>query len=231
MNNIYLLPYAGGSVSNYRSYVEAFPDQAGRVVAVEIPGRGKRSHEPFAHSIPECAALTVEQIDTTSGDYIIHGHCMGALLAFEVIKLLEAREQRLPRFMVASGRNAPKYATTWSRHVEGLDDRRFFDALQEIGGVPRGLNFAMSRQFLTIIRADQKMSRDYDPGNTKINVPVLALAGRDDDMTNAAALEEWRDYTSGAVAVKWLDGQHYFIFDQASQVASCIEAFDKLVDR
>lgn len=229
MENIFLLPYAGGSVSNYRSYADAFPNTAGQVIPVEIPGRGKRSHEEFATSIQECAALTIDQIDTASGEYIIHGHCMGALLAFEVIKLIEARGMRLPRFMVSSGRNAPKYGNVWSREVEGLDDKSFFKALQEIGGVPRGLNFAMSQQFLNIIRHDQKMARNFDPGDTKINVPVLALAGRDDDMTNAAHLEEWQDYTTKFVSIKWLDGEHYFILDQASNVASCLEEFGKLV--
>ncbi|PCE22667.1 hypothetical protein BWP39_23595 [Paraburkholderia acidicola] len=229
MKNIFLLPYAGGSVSGYRPYVADFPEHVGVVVPVEIPGRGKRSHENFATSIPECAAVTVDQLESVEEDYILHGHCMGALLAFEVIKLLEARGRRLPRFMVSSGRNAPKYRTNWSQQVAGLDDEQFFYALKEVGGVPRGLNFAMSRQFLIVIRHDQAMSRDYDPGETKISVPILALAGRDDGMTNAAALAEWQNYTSDFVSVQWLEGQHYFIFDQAREVASCIEEFSRQV--
>ncbi|HEX3681419.1 MAG TPA: alpha/beta fold hydrolase [Bryobacteraceae bacterium] len=230
MKNIFLLPYGGGSASSYRSYVHGFPRNVGYVVPVEIPGRGKRSHEEYAKSIRECAALALQQIDTTSERYILHGHCMGALLAFEAIKLIEAAGRQLPSFMVASGRNAPRHVNDWLRRVGGLDDRSLFKELQELGGVPRGLSFAMAQHFLTVIRNDQAMSRDYDPGETRISVPILALAGRDDKMTNAAALAEWEDYTSKFLSIEWLDGQHYFILDQPDRVALYVEEFCKSVD-
>src|SRR5438874_1759363 len=121
MKNIFLLPYGGGSVSSFRSYVERFPPNIGRVVPVEIPGRGKRSHEASAKSIQECAALALQQMDTMSAGYILHGHCMGALLAFEAIKLIEGSARQLPAFMAVSGRNAPRHVNEWLRRVAGLD--------------------------------------------------------------------------------------------------------------
>lgn len=230
MTSIFLLPHGGGSASSYRSYADRFPRDIGRVVPVEIPGRGKRSHEEYAKSIQECAALALDDIDTTSGSYVLHGHCMGALLAFEAIKLIEASGRPLPRFMVVSGRNAPRHVTDWLRRLPGLDDRSLFKELQELGGVPRGLSFAMAQNFLTVLRNDQRMFSDYDPGETRINVPILALAGRDDKMTNAAALAEWQDYTSKPLSIQWLDGQHYFILDQPDRVALHVEAFSTFVD-
>ena len=230
MTSIFLLPYGGGSASSYRSYVNGFPRDIGRVVPVEIPGRGKRAHEEYARSIQECAALALQQIDTMSEGYILHGHCMGALLAFEAIKLIEASGGRLPRFMVASGRNAPRHINAWLRRVVGLDDRSFFKELQEIGGVPKGLSFAMAQHFLSVVRSDQATARDYDPGDTRIGVPILVLAGSDDPMTNAAALAEWEDYTSKFLSIQWLDGRHHFILDQPDCVALHVEEFGKLVD-
>jgi surfactin synthase thioesterase subunit len=230
MKSIFLLPYGGATASSFRSYVDRFPRNVGRVVPVEIPGHGKRSHEEYAKSIQQCAALALQQIDTTSEEYILHGHCMGALLAFEAIKLIEAGGGRLPRFMVASGRNAPGHVNDWLRRVVGLDDRSFFKELQQIGGVPRGLSFAMAQQFLTVVRNDQATARDYNPGDTRISVPILVLAGRDDPMTNAAALAEWKDHTSKCMSIQWLEGQHHFILDQADRVALHVEEFGKLVE-
>jgi surfactin synthase thioesterase subunit len=230
MKSIFLLPYGGGSASSYRSYVDRFPGNIGRVVPVEIPGHGKRSHEEYAKSIQECAALALQQIDTTSEAYILHGHCMGALLAFEAIKVMEARGMQLPRFMVASGRNAPRHVNDWLRRLPGMDDRSLFKELQELGGIPKRLSFAMAEHFLTVLRNDQAMFRDYDPGETRISVPILALAGRDDKMTNAAALADWADYTSKFASLEWLDGEHYFIVDQPDRVALHIEKFGKMVD-
>lgn len=229
MKNIFLLPYGGASASSFRSYVDRFPRNVGRVVPVEIPGRGTRSHEQYAKSIQECATLALEQIDTTGDGYILHGHCMGALLAFEAIKQLEAGGARLPRFMVASGRNAPPHVNQWLRRVVGFDDRSFFRELQGIGGVPKGLSFAMAQQFLTVVRNDQATARDYDPDDTRISVPILALAGREDPMTNAGAVADWGDYTSKFLSIKWLDGEHHFILHQPDVVALHIEEFGKLV--
>lgn len=230
MKSIFLLPYGGGSASSYRSYVDGFPRNMGRVVAVEIPGHGKRSHEGYAKSIPECAAHALREIDTISERYILHGHCMGALLAFEAIKLIEARGMQLPLFMVASGRNAPRHINEWLRRIPGLDDLSLFKELQELRILPKGLSFAMAQHFLSVLRNDQAMIRDYNPGETKINVPILALAGKDDKMTNAQALAEWEHYTSRFLSIEWLDGQHYFIFDRPDDVAVHIEDFCKVVD-
>jgi pyochelin biosynthetic protein PchC len=230
MTSIFLLPYGGGSAASYRSYAKSFPSDIGRVVPVEIPGRGKRAHEEYAKSIQECAALALQEIDTESESYILHGHCMGALLAFEAIKLIEASGKQLPGFMVVSGRNAPRHINDWLRRVPDLDDRSLFKELQDFGGIPRGLSFAMAQNFLTVIRNDQAMIRDYDPGETKINVPILALAGRDDKMTTAAGVADWKDYTSKSLSIEWLDGQHYSFLAQPDRVALYIEEFRKLVD-
>lgn len=230
MTRIFLLPYGGGSASSYRAYVGRFPSNIGHVVPIEIPGRGKRSHEDCAESLQECAALALREIDTEGAEYILHGHCMGALLAFEATKLIEASGRRLPNFMLASGRNAPRHVNDWLRRLPGWDDRSLFKELQGLGGIPRGLSFAMAQHFLTVLRNDQAMIRDYDPGEQKIEVPILALAGRDDKMTNAAGLADWEDYTSKFLSIEWLDGQHYSLLDQADRVARQVEAFRKLVD-
>lgn len=225
MKNIFLFPYGGGSAASYRSYVNAFPRDVGQVVAVEIPGRGKRSHEEYAKSIQQCAALALQEIDTESQTYILHGHCMGALLAFEAIKLIEASGRQLPIFMVASGRNAPEHINDWLRRVPEMDDRSLFKELQEFGGIPRGLSFAMAQHFLTVLRNDQAMIREYDPGDTRISVPILVLASRDDKMTNPSGLADWEDYTSKFVSIEWLDGQHYSFLAQPDRVAVHIEEF------
>jgi surfactin synthase thioesterase subunit len=230
MKSIFLLPYGGGSASSFRSYVDGFPRDVASVVPVELAGRGKRSHEARARSIQECTALALQQIEPKGEPYILHGHCMGALLAFEAIRSIEASGRPLPQFMLVSGRNAPRHVNDWLRRVAELDDRSLFEELQGLGGVPRRLSFAMAQDFLAVIRKDQAMFRDYDPGEARVAVPILVLAGRGDQMTNARALADWADYTSKFLSIEWLDGQHYFILDQPACVARHVEAFGQRVD-
>lgn len=229
MRNLFLFPYGGGSAGSYRLYAGKFPEDVARVLPVEIAGHGRRAAEPFAESIQGCAASTLDQIDMTA-DYILHGHCMGALLAFEAIKLIEARGGRPPRFLVTSGRNAPRHASAWLRRVPDLDDQELFVEMQAFGGIPRGLSFAMARDFLAVLRADQAMFRDYDPGSVRIGVPILALAGRDDQMTHAPGLADWADYSTRDVSIEWLEGSHYFILQQPDRVAALIAGFGRSVD-
>jgi surfactin synthase thioesterase subunit len=131
---------------------------------------------------------------------------------------------------VASGRNAPKHVNDWLRRLPEMDDRSLFKELQEFGVVPKRLSFSMGQHFLSVLRHDQVMFSNYDPGEARISVPILALAGRDDKMTNAAALTDWSDYTSKFASVEWFDGGHYFIFDQPDRIALHIEKFCKVVD-
>ena len=227
---IFLLPYGGGSASSFRSYVRRFSPATARVIPVELPGRGARSHEDSATSIEQCAALALEQVDTAGEDYIFHGHCMGALLAFEAIKLIEAAGRRLPRFLVVSGRNAPQHVNDWLKRVATLDDRGLFAKLQELGGVPARLSFAMAQPFLSAIRGDQAMFIDYRPGPTTIDVPVLVLAGLGDRMTTPDALADWQHYTTRRLSIEWLEGEHYFILDQPERVSALIDAFWRALD-
>lgn len=229
MSNIFLLPYGGGSASSFRSYVERFPSDVGRVIPVELPGRGTRFREEHAKSIRECAALALHQIDKANERYILHGHCMGALLAFEAIKLIESSGRRPPHFLVVSGRNAPRHVNDWLKRVAKLDDRSLFEELKVLGGVPERLSFAMAQSFLGAIRHDQAMFIDYDPGDARISVPILVLAGRGDKMTSEAALLDWQDYTSKLVSVEWLEGEHYFILQQPDRVALSVESFGRRV--
>lgn len=229
MKSIFLFPYGGGSAASYRSYASRFPPDVGCIVPLEIPGRGKRVHEAYAKSLEDCAALMLEQIDTTSGDYILHGHSMGALLAFEAIRQIEAAGKKLPCFLVASGRNAPGHDSDWLQRVSELDDRGLFEQLQEIGGVPKGLSFAMAQPFLAVLRHDQAMLRNYGPDEARIDVPILALAGKADRLTNAPALAAWQSHTSKSLSVEWLDGEHYFILQQPDRVAAHVKEFDRLV--
>jgi surfactin synthase thioesterase subunit len=221
MSNIYLFPHGGAGVSSFHSYARDFPRDTGRIVPVEIPGHGRRSAEPFARSIQECALLTLEQIDT-SRDYVLHGHCMGALIAFEVVKLIETSQASAPQLLVVSGRNAPRHVNDWLRRVADLDDRGLFAQLQDLGGIPRGLSFAMAESSLSVIRRDNAMFDGYDAGEAKIGIPILALAGTDDKMTNAVELADWADYTSKSLSIEWLDGQHLFILERPARVAELI---------
>jgi surfactin synthase thioesterase subunit len=222
MRTNYLYPYGGGSAASFRGYARAYPAELGQAVPVEIPGRGRRHDELHPQSIAECATRMLSEIET-SGDYILHGHCMGALIAFETVKQIKARGAQLPGLLVVSGRNAPHHTNSWLLQVSAMDDRELFSHLQGMGGIPKGLSFAMAQSALAAIRQDQAMFSGYCPGPARIDIPILALAGRDDGMTNPDGLADWQGYTTAGSTLDWFDGGHYFLLDQASAIATAID--------
>ncbi|MFI9782974.1 thioesterase II family protein [Kitasatospora sp. NPDC051984] len=222
---VFCIPHAGGSAGVFRPWQRTFP--AGiEVVPLEPAGRGTRRSEPFATELPYAAVdLAGVLVDRLDGDeFLVLGHCMGALIAYELVCHLERSGLKTPRTLIVSGRNPPHLQTDWGRRVAKLPDDELFAELSAVGGVPRGLSRAMAEGFLHIIRNDQRMVHAYTPADPphRISVPVHVLAGREDGMTHTEQLPRWAAYTSGPVEVEYLPGGHYFLYDKPDRVAALI---------
>lgn len=219
---IFSYPHAGGSASSFNYFKKNFPNHIGEIIPIEIPGRGRRSKESFSKDITDCIVQCLDQLPITE-DYILHGHCMGALIAFETIKYLSKNDKNLPKMLIVSGRNAPGYQTEWGHKVAKLEDKDLFNELKSVGGIPKGLSFSMAQQFLSIIKNDQKIVHSYIPDNKMINIPILVLSGDKDFMTNKDALEEWNNFTSETISYSVMRGEHYFIYDQPEIFANNVK--------
>ncbi|ANY07824.1 thioesterase II family protein [Pseudonocardia sp. HH130630-07] len=220
---LYCVPHAGGTAGAFRRWAAAFGTDVAEVVPLELPGRGRRAREPFAETVQDAAAVLAGEIAgdlDRPGGYVLLGHCMGALVAFEMARRLEADGARPAELLLVSGRNPPHLQTEWGLRVAPLPDDELFAELQAVGGVPPGLSRAMAGDFLPMIRADQRMVHRYDAGWTdrRVTPPVLVLGGRDDTMTDGALLGGWSAYTRGGCTVATLAGGHYFLYEHAAAV-------------
>lgn len=222
---IYSYPHAGGSAASYTYFKNNFPLNIGEIVPIEIPGRGKRSKEQFSIDITDCISKSISQLPVHE-EFILHGHCMGALLAFETVKYLTLNNKKLPKLLIISGRNAPKYQTDWGKKVANLEDKELYAELKTVGGIPKGLSFSMAQQFLEIIRNDQRIVHAYKPDDRKISVPILVLSGDNDFMTNESSLLEWKEYTTNTVNFGVMSGEHYFIYNQPFEFAEEISKLE-----
>jgi len=225
MKKIYSFPYAGGSASAFRNFSKKFNSPNWEFVPLEIPGRGKRSAEPFSENFADCIARSFDFDRFTAEPYVIHGHCMGALIAYEAVKTIERLGLPAPLFLCVSARNAPCHVNNWARSVAGLDEEALFKELELVGGTPKGLSYAMAEPFMKIFKEDQRLAREYQPDHLPVCTRILAIGGSGDSMTDAAGLSDWAKYTNAEVEVKMLSGQHYFIFDQPHVIHSLIENF------
>lgn len=66
--------------------------------------------------------------------------------------------------------------------------------------------------FLPVIRADLRLAELYArPDVPALPIPVVAFAGRQDPMTDAAGMLAWAHETTGVCELVFLEGGHFFL--------------------
>ena len=105
---IFALPFAGGNVYAYKSFLEFIPDGY-EWHSIELPGRTSRIGENLLHSIPEMVEDVFDQISNqiTTGEYMIYGHSMGTLIGYELTKKIAASHLKNPKLLFVTGRGGP----------------------------------------------------------------------------------------------------------------------------
>ncbi|MBC6472534.1 MAG: thioesterase [Hormoscilla sp. GM102CHS1] len=105
---LFCFPYAGGSAGVFRSWPDSLPPTV-EVCAVELPGRGTRIKDaPFTRMEPLVEAIALALLPELDKPFAFFGHSMGALVSFELARLLRKRGDRQLSHLSISGRSAPQ---------------------------------------------------------------------------------------------------------------------------
>ena len=114
---LFCLPHAGGSAFNYSKWKKYFNPFI-EVIPIELAGRGYRMEESLYHSIEEAVndvyKIIVKHLNNSP--YILYGHSMGSLIAYELARKIQNSNNVLPEFLVLSGRNHPNSKIKDIRH-------------------------------------------------------------------------------------------------------------------
>ncbi|MBL7633019.1 thioesterase [Frankia sp. CN6] len=218
-------PHAGGAASFYVPFARALAGVA-EVGGVQYPGRQDRRAEPPVTSIgalaDQIAAVLHPLPDRPTAFF---GHSMGAVVAFEVIRRLEARGGPVPFLLFASGRRAPSARPTGSVHRG--DDAALVAEITSLGGTdPRVLADPELRSIiLPPTRADYRAIETYqaEPGAT-ISTPVTALVGDADRAATPVEAAGWKDHTTGAFDLRVFPGGHFYLVDRQAEVVDAVTA-------
>ncbi|MFE7616020.1 thioesterase II family protein [Streptomyces sp. NPDC057496] len=215
-HRLVLFPHAGGSASFYRSWAADRPDT--EVMAVQYPGRGDRLAEPLVHDMAELVAEAADDLGRLADGrpITVAGHSMGAVVAFETVRRLEAKGHRVRR-LVASASRSPLDPDHVSALGTAWDDEAAVSSLAAMGQTdPELLTDSRVRAFLLpYLRADFELFQRYTylPG-PPLSCEVLAVHGDDDPHVPAARGALWRDVTTGPFAHAVLPGGHFYFADR-----------------
>jgi surfactin synthase thioesterase subunit len=155
--------------------------------------------------------------------FVLFGHSLGALLAYEATRHLRETGGPLPRHLVVSGSVSPR-----RRRPEKLSDDpvRAVAQLRELTGQPEAFADPEIRDLLLpALRADIAMSEGYRPQpHRPLPVPLTALRGTADASVPAADWRDWAAYTSAGFRAVEFPGGHMYLTESWPDVLRAVAA-------
>jgi medium-chain acyl-[acyl-carrier-protein] hydrolase len=222
---LFCFPYSGGAASAYRDWQRSLPAEFD-VRPVQLPGRENRLLEdPISDLDKLLESLATSLRPALIAPFAFFGHSMGAVISWELARLLRHCYGVTPVHMFVSGCPALPYVDR--RDHADLPDAELTAHLRALGGTPEEVlrDSEMMELLLPSIRADFTLLSNYkyQPGEL-LDCPVTVLAGDRDLSCPIEYLYEWSKLTSADCHVRILSGGHFFLHEVQDDLLSEIVA-------
>lgn len=217
---LFCFSHAGGNALRYLPWQSEL-GPAVDVCPIQLPGRGTRVAEAPPTSLPLLIAELAQLLCRYDQlPFVLFGHSLGALVAFELSRYCAAHGTRQPLHLVVSGCDAPRYRKV-SRRLHELADEALMDVLAQYDGTPPEI--LAHREFmallLPVIRADFALVADYQyETDALLNLPISVFLGKDDQQMQSREVRGWQEETSVPCEFTAFDGGHFFIDSESDAV-------------
>ncbi|BBZ43274.1 thioesterase II family protein [Mycobacterium parmense] len=220
-----VFPHAGAGASAYREFSKVLSKKF-RVLVFQYPGRQDRAGEPLLGTLPDIAAGAFAEFAASEHNrgvpLVVFGHSMGAMVAFEFVRIAEARRVGVRQLNV-SATVAPCHAAGKPSHPTD-DDDELLDHLLRLEGTDTNVmaNRELMKLTLPVVRADFKAFDAYSCGeDVKVAAPIHAMGGDQDPYVTLGDLYAWGKHT-GAVTVTMFDGGHFYLNQHVEAIADLL---------
>ena len=224
---LFCFPYAGGGASGYFPWAADLRPRGVEVCALQPPGRETRLAErPHTRLDDMVEEITAAMKPLLRGRFCFFGHSFGALVAFEVARLLRRRGLPTPVHFFASGARPPDTPRHGLEPLRLLPDAEFMQAVaRRYGGIPPALleNRELSDIFLPGLRADLTMFETYVYHHEPpLDCPIAAFAGRDDRNVDESMLAGWKGHTRDRFTSAVFPGGHFFLQQERAALLAAL---------
>ena len=165
---LFCIPYAGGSATVYYKWNNYLKNNI-ELIPVELSGHGARFNEKLHTNMKSMIEDIYNNIKDklNDGPYMIFGHSMGALIAYELLYKIKESGDNSPLHAFFSGKGAPSIKNKTSIYNES--DEVIIKEIYDLGGTPKELlnQKEILNIFLKIIRADYEIIETQFPNHAK----------------------------------------------------------------
>lgn len=216
-------PHAGGSAPFFLPVAAELGSRVD-VVAVQPPGRQDRRGEPPIDDLARLADRIYEILrQQPEMPTSLFGHSMGAIVAFELARRLEA-DGRGPVHLFASGRRAPSSQRDEKIHL--LDDAGILAEVRKLNGTASSLlgDDELMRAALPALRADYRAIETYRCApDVTVQCPVTVLTGDSDPKTTLEEARAWSQHTAGPFDLQVFSGGHFFLTEHTDEIIKILD--------
>lgn len=207
--------FAGGSKYSFKQFSNILPN----FIVMEYSGRGTRVNDELLFEvnliIEDLLPKVIQEIDSCD-QYVIYGHSMGALIGYLICHKLQELKIKKPSKLIISGRKPPNVGQR--KKISHFEDQLFWEEVIKIGGVPTelGKHPELMNFYIPILKADFKAIEDYKYNIAeRLDIPLDIFYGKDEGIQENE-INNWCQQSTGKVVIKSLEGNHFFIFNQAN---------------
>jgi len=216
---LFCFHYAGSGGSIFRPWTERLSDQV-ELIAVQLPGRENRLDEPLLHSMELVTSPLADALPPLlDKPFAFFGHSTGAVICFELSRVLRKRSLPEPRLLIVSSQDAPQIKPAVLRHQ--LSDAEFIEVIRQCNGTPEVVlrNPALLELLLPRIRADGAVYETYHCEQQQpLDCRIVVFHGFDDHLVSHAGLAAWRAQTRHSFRRYGFPGGHFFVHEAEKEV-------------
>lgn len=221
---VFCFPYAGGSAFVFKKWADHLPSTV-QLIPVELPGRGARLKEPPYVSLPsligDLEGLIWSLLDKP---FVLFGHSMGAIIAFELARYLRRKYDCEPQALFISGRRAPQIPNSDPINYN-LPKDEFIKELIELDGTPKEVieHEELMDMMIPLLRADFQLTQTYEyTADIPLQCPIAVYGGLEDHHVPREVLLPWKEMTSSNFSLHMLPGDHFFLRSSQTQLLALL---------
>lgn len=222
---LFCFPFAGGNAQAFEDLANALPSEI-ETIGIDYPGRRSRFGEEPVHELGQLVADLARSIcPYLDRPFAFYGHSNGALVAYEMAKIVPRLYYRSPDHVILGAKRSPLLGPESPLHT--LPDDEFIERLREYRGTPEGVLTCpdIMDVYMPILRADFALSETYHPANLlPIDAPIHAIAGSGDALASPDMMQEWRTLTSSGFLLTTLEAEHFFLTNRLPEVVRLLSA-------